>query len=50
MPERERDTQRDPNAQFLAEQSQGGGNAAGPLMALYRLVRWLTVTRRRNRR
>lgn len=40
----------DPNAVFLAEQSQGGGNAAGPLLACYRFVRWLLVTRRRERR
>ena len=51
MPRRERRTQPDPNAEFLGEQSQGGtGNAAGPELALHRFVRWLMVTRRRNRR
>ena len=51
MPRRERRTQADPNAQFLGEQSQGGtGNSAGSELALYRFVRWLMVTGRRNRR
>ena len=51
MSRRERRTKTDPNAQFLGEQSQGGtGNSAGTELALYRFVRWLMVTRRRDRR
>lgn len=47
MPKRARDD-RDPNSRFLGERSQGGtGNAAGPELAIYRLVRWL-MTRRRS--
>lgn len=50
MPKRTRDDSRDPNSRFLGEQFQGGtGNAAGPELALYRLVRWL-MNRKRNSR
>ena len=49
MPRRTGDDGRDPNDQFLGEQSQAGsGNAAGLELALHRLVRWL-MTRKQRR-
>ena len=50
MSKRRRDDSRDPNSHFMGEQFQGGtGNAAGPELALYRLVRWL-INRKRSSR
>jgi hypothetical protein len=48
MPRRTGDDGRDPNDQFLGEQSQAGSGSAGLELALHRLVRWL-MTRTRKR-
>ena len=43
-----RQARRDPNADFLGEQSQGGeGNHAGPELSLFRLVRWFMNRKRK---